>query len=421
MNQYLQHQTLFAPQIERKPSGNLGMVIVIPCYNEPELLFSLMALRKCTLPRVDVEVIVLINDSLTDAPSVKKENAKAYEMGQEWARQNFIAKMRFQFLYHRDLPTKSAGVGLARKIGMDEACFRLEKVKHPRGIIVCFDADSKCDRNYLLAIEEHFKINPKTEACSIHYEHPLSGHYFEEEIYTAIAQYELHLRYYVHAQRYAGFPFAYQTIGSSMAVRCNAYQKQGGMNKRKAGEDFYFLHKFSVLGTLSELKTTKVIPSPRKSDRVPFGTGKAVGDLLAGKKAYQSYHLQSFVDLKVFFAEVPNLFKLSVSEDLTRFLESLPPVVQAFLQEVNFEKHLLEIQKNTKQASKFVNRFYRWFNAFMLMKYVHFSRDHYYPDQGIEAAAQELLQLAHGIAMEEKTAKALLKKYRKIDQEKEAV
>ena len=34
-----------------------------------------------------------------------------------------------------------------------------------------------------------------------------------------ITEYELHLRYFIHAQRHAGFPFATQTIGSSMAVR----------------------------------------------------------------------------------------------------------------------------------------------------------------------------------------------------------
>ena len=35
------------------------------------------------------------------------------------------------------------GVGLARKIGMDEACYRFHKVRRSRGIIACFDADSQ--------------------------------------------------------------------------------------------------------------------------------------------------------------------------------------------------------------------------------------------------------------------------------------
>ncbi|MEZ4848575.1 MAG: hypothetical protein R3B93_08135 [Bacteroidia bacterium] len=77
---------------------------------------------------------------------------------------------------------------------------------------------------------------------------------------------------------------AFHCVGSSMAVRSIAYQKRGGMNRRKAGEDFYFLQKFIAEGTLAELSTTKVIPSPRASEKVPFGTGRAIKKL-AGKMA----------------------------------------------------------------------------------------------------------------------------------------
>lgn len=46
------------------------------------------------------------------------------------------------------------------------------------------------------------------------------------------------------------------------------------MNQRKAGEDFYFLHKFSILDQLGEINVEIVLPLARSSDRVPFGTGK---------------------------------------------------------------------------------------------------------------------------------------------------
>jgi len=39
------------------------------------------------------------------------------------------------------------------------------------------------------------------------------------QVYGAIAAYELHLRYYVQALRYAGFPHAHHTVGSCLAVR----------------------------------------------------------------------------------------------------------------------------------------------------------------------------------------------------------
>ena len=75
-----------------------------------------------------------------------------------------------------------------------------------------------------------------------------------------IAAYELHLRYYTHGLRFSNLPYSFQTVGSAMAVRCSAYQKQGGMNKRKAGEDFYFIQKIIALGGYSELNSTTVFP-----------------------------------------------------------------------------------------------------------------------------------------------------------------
>lgn len=267
MTNYLQQRALYPPLIHNKPSLNLGIIIVIPCYDEDFLLLTLMSLKKCELPDCDTEVIVVINHAVTEKKAVIDRNNATYDQALIWAKNNSKTRLKFHLIYEDKLSKKHAGVGLARKIGMDEACFRLEKIKNKKGIIVGFDADSRCQRNYLVAIENHFRAHPKTPAASIHFEHPVMGIDHENSVYDAIVLYELHLRYYVHAQIFTGFPLAVQTIGSSMAVRSDAYQKQGGMNKRKAGEDFYFLHKFTPLGGYSEIKTTTVIPSPRISHR----------------------------------------------------------------------------------------------------------------------------------------------------------
>jgi len=131
---------------------------------------------------------------------------------------------------------------------------------------------------FFAEIEKHFEQHSNTPGCSIYFEHPIAGNEFEANIYEGIINYELHLRYYYQALKYCGLQYAFHTVGSSMVVRSSAYQKQGGMNKRKAGEDFYFIHKIIALGNFSELNSTVVYPSPRISDRVPFGTGKAIGD-----------------------------------------------------------------------------------------------------------------------------------------------
>ncbi|MEK7257344.1 MAG: glycosyltransferase family 2 protein, partial [Bacteroidota bacterium] len=228
--------------------------------------------------------------------------------------------------------------------------------------------------------------------------------------------YELYLRYYVLAQRWAGVPHAWQTIGSSMAVRCDAYQQQGGMNRRQAGEDFYFLHKYIPLGGFSEISATKILPSPRPSHRVPFGTGKAVGELLRSGVC-QTYHPSCFCDLKAFFKQVPSLFNLEKC-GVAACLESLPESVRRFLAENDFEEKLAEIQSNTTTRPAFQKRFFRWFDAFLLMKYVHFARENFHPEMEVTQAAKWLLADGHGWQaekLESASAKDLLLEMRQLE------
>lgn len=410
MTPYLQQRTLYPPQILKRPPQNLGMVVVIPAYDEDYLLLSLLCLKKCDLPTCDVEVLIVLNDSERDTTAVKQKHQKQYLELQAWAKKVNKPRLRFQVLYCDNLPPKHAGVGLARKIGMDEAAWRLERAGNRRGIIVCFDADSRCERNYLQSIEQHFQQHPKTQACGLYFEHPLYGCEYPEKVYEAILAYELHLRYSIHAQRFAGFPFAYYTIGSSMAVRADAYQQQGGMNQRKAEEDFYFLHTYIELERFSEITATKVIPSARPSHRVPFGTGKAVQELLGNKESYLTYHPQSFLDLKCLFSQLPNLFAKSQSAT------PLPASIQDFLQAIDFSTKLEEIRQQTPTLPTFTTQFFCWFNAGMVMKFVHFARDKYYKNQPIEEAARWLLQQTQQLPSDAQlTPKELLIHFRQLD------
>src|ERR1041385_133403 len=255
-------------QIMSPPPRDLGLVVVIPCYDEPDLIGTLESLWSCQRPACAAGVIVVINSPAECAAEIRARNRRTLEEGRGWAEGHAGTGIDFHWLHFPDLPPKQAGVGLARKIGMDEAARRLDDVGRSKGVIAGFDADCRCEVNYLKSIERHFAGHLRSPACSIYFEHPLAGP-LEPEIYEAIAVYELHLRYYVQALRYAGFPHAYHTIGSAMAGRADAYMKQGGMNKRQAGEDFYFLQKMFALGGFTELNGTTVFPSPRESDRVP--------------------------------------------------------------------------------------------------------------------------------------------------------
>ena len=121
------------------------------------------------------------------------------------------------------------------------------------GIIASFDADTLCEANYLIEIENHFNKYPETNSCTVYFEHPTGGTEFSENIYHSIIQYELYLRYYKQALQHTTFPYVCHSVGSCMVFKASLYTKQGGMNRKQAGEDFYFMQKIVPLGNFYEI------------------------------------------------------------------------------------------------------------------------------------------------------------------------
>jgi hypothetical protein len=290
---------------------------------------------------------------------------------------------------------------------MDQAVCRFVKANNSNGIIVNLDADSLCDRNYLLEIEHHFSIYHKTPGASIYFEHPI-----ENDPPTGIVQYELHLRYLNQALRFIGHPHAFHTVGSSFAVRLEAYIKQGGMNKRQAGEDFYFIQKIIWLGNFTEINTTRVIPSSRISNRVPFGTGAALKKLAdENEDTLLSYQFRAFQDLASLFGNKELLYKPDSNplKDL-----SAPSALQQFLEELNFREELTSIRKNTSGIQSFINRFFLWFDAFRVIKFLNYSHNGYYDKKPISEEALKLLNTLD-IHTQPKTSIELLGIFRELD------
>ncbi|MCH2213566.1 MAG: glycosyltransferase [Flavobacteriales bacterium] len=418
MKQYLDKYTYRRRLIEASPPKELGIVVVIPCYNETELNQTLVSLQSCSRPPCHVEVIVVVNQTDTTPLHIIKTNEKAFDEVKRWeGRTTGMRDHGFSVygIFEEALPKKHAGVGFARKIGMDEAVRRFDDIQREDGIIACFDADSTCSPNYLTELYDHFKRYPHTPGCAIKFEHPTFGTEFEPKTYLAITYYELHLRYYNQAIKATGVPYAFHTVGSSMAVRASAYQKQGGMNRRKAGEDFYFLHKIIELGNFTELNSTVVYPSPRPSDRVPFGTGKAVNAYLTnGQSGYYTYNLQAFRYLSDFFQNIPEFY--ITKPELVTLGGQIPYVMMDFLSAYFFDDRIVEIYSNSKGLSSFEKRFYRWFNAFMVLKFVHFVRDNAHPNVRVELAALDLLRNIGYPAVEKiGSVGELLEIYRQLD------
>lgn len=387
--------------------ANPQLVVVIPCHDEPDLLTTLDSLWRCRPPPCVVEVVVVINGSERDPPSVQAQNRQTWVAAQAWIDAHQEPDRLYVLLFEPTLPDRQAGVGTARKIGMDWAVTRFDGAWREQGIIVCLDADCVVAVNYLEALHAHFTAHPQTPGCAIYFEHPLAG--LSPRHRQSIVHYELYLRYYLHGLRWSGFPHAFHTVGSSMAVRAGPYRRQGGMNRRKAGEDFYFLQKMIPLGAFSDLCTTTVFPSPRRSHRVPFGTGRAMIDDQTGAKDLRLVcDPQIFDDLGSLFMRVEQLY-------LETAFDQLPHTLLLFLTVHQWPARLAEMRANTTTLPTFRKRFFQGFNGFHLLKYVHFSMEQSGQRVPVTQAAAILLEK---MGMESTTTEreGLLTRYRQLDQ-----
>jgi hypothetical protein len=318
--------------------------------------------------------------------------------------------LRYRILDYPDLPGRDAGAGVARKLGMDEALVRFARTPAADGVIASLDADCMVETGYLQNIVEHFRDTPTCPGVSIYFEHPLES-IAEPSLLQAIAEYELHLRYYVAGMQAADFPYAFHTVGSALAFRVGAYARQGGMNRRQAGEDFYFVQKLIQLGGYQALTETAVFPTARLSRRVPFGTGAALLRAANSGTGLQTYPVQVFRDMR----ELCRLVEVNSVADLQLNASGLSPPLRAYLNEQDFAGKMREIRANVASPAAFRKRFFRWFNAFRFMKFVNFARRDFYAGQPVATAAAELLAWTAPDAQASSKTFDLLEAYRALE------
>ncbi len=368
------------------------LIVTIPSYNEPAVELAVASLFNCRLPPCSVLILVLINEPEEASASVSNSNQKSLD-----ALSSLEVPAGFQLTFQRHAFTaKKAGVGLARKVLMDEAARLFARIE-ANGVIVCFDADCTCSDNFLTEVHAAFE-DTGTKAAITFFEHPLDN--------PEIIQYELFLRYYISGLRYAGFPYAHQTLGSCMAVRSDIYKRQGGMNTRKAGEDFYFLHKVIALGDFREINSATVFPSSRVSNRVPFGTGHAIEKIKA-LEVYTVYDPRGFEDLKAVFSQVRKYY---VGEEFT-----VPRSVDAFYRHSDFSEDLVRIRTSSNSFSTFQQHFFGWWDGFKVLKYIHFARDNYYPNVALELALEALDSKYWQLSFERANDREKLEQIRSFD------
>lgn len=280
-----------------------------------------------------------------------------------------------------ELPLKEGGVGLARRLGHDLSLPHLDFNCEP--LIISLDADTLVKPGYAGAIINHFRTAASGGAV-IPFAH-LPG--IGELENRAIERYELFLRCYVAGLAFAGSRYAFHTVGSAMACRASAYLKCGGMNQRRAGEDFYFLQSLAKTSGVEQVRGTVVYPSPRRSGRVPFGTGRAVGAMLDNEaEAIRFYQPECFQLLHAWLELATNA---AGNRDSSLFAqaEHLSFYLGRFLKEQKFESAWQRFIGQYAATEKLLAAFHGWFDAFRTMKLLHFLAENQYPRTAPEEVA----------------------------------
>jgi hypothetical protein len=199
-----------------------------------------------------------------------------------------------------------------------------------------------------------------------------------------------------------------------MAVKAILYTGCGGMNRKQAGEDFYFIQKLMPGGGYFALNSTTVYPSPRESSRVPFGTGTAMSRLLESNgNNYMTYNIEAFKELRHLFSSIVKLYS-SDSSQISSFVNYLPPGLKTFFHEDEFLTAIAEIKENTSGPDSFNKRFCTWFNMFRIVKYLNYISTGMFEKQPVSEAALMLMRTA-GNKISHATPLELLEYYRSLE------
>lgn len=368
-----------------------ALIVIIPVLDDEAISDTIASLGQCHAPDAPVGVVILVNNAENCDGQVRQRNRELAVRIKKQVQAFSGGWLQFEVLEELALPAKFAGVGLARKIAMDTVADHYYRMEKTDGVIISLDADTLVASDYFVRIQDCFR-GKRLAGVSIAYEHLLEGPGNQPEMTDAIVKYELYLRYHRQALAYTGHPHAFHCIGSAFAVSVEDYAAQGGMNKRQAGEDFYFLQKLISTGRYATLGGTKVYPSPRISSRTPFGTGQAVRQIIENEGVYNVYHFDAYRRIKKIFGQLDLLYKTS-PESVGEVVSGLSdPGLSSFLNECRFTELVGGVNANSASLPMFKKRFFDSFNAFRVLKCLNYLHSGYLEKQEISCAVNALLE-----------------------------
>ncbi len=359
IKKYLKSRAITSPwQITGTSRTDFTVAIIIPALAERENLTATLD-SLCLNPPENLAqtlAIIVVNNRADSSADQLENNQQTLN----WLKTNPYPQLNLAWVDASssalEIPAQE-GVGLARKIGFDLSLQLLNWNQRP--LLISLDADTLVNQSYLPAISAYFDRSQKGGAVIPFRHQPASNP--EQE--AAIRYYELYLRSYLFGLQLAGSPYAYHCIGSALACRADAYIKAGGMNRRHAAEDFYFLQHLAKTSGIEILSGTIVHPSPRFSNRVPFGTGRAVqSQVEEGITLFNFVPVSGFQLLKSWLGLINRQLNCSALE-ITQQTMTLSPLLHDFFIELDFVQIWGKLQKTHSSRKQRLSAFHSWFDA----------------------------------------------------------
>jgi hypothetical protein len=147
--------------------------------------------------------------------------------------------------------------------------------------------------------------------------------------------------------------------------------------------------------------------------------------MLEDSSPWMTTAIEVFVQIRMLFESLDRIRHLSLEKrekGLEALFESEPdfsPSLKEYLVAIDFYAACVAIAGQTASISAFRKRFFRYFNAFRMIRYMHFMRDHDFPDVTVTTAAMDLAERLTMVDPEDNSAEAYLHLFRDLDKKQD--
>ena len=336
---------------------------IIPAYNEKlyieETLHAISRQNESLLS--NALVVIVINNSKDASSKIKQNNQDTYD-------KIINSSYNFEFIVidcfsnKYSLPNKSAGVGLARKIGMDY-CIDFSNTS---SLFCSVDADTIISSDYLNIIVKKYK-KKEFAAAVVNFKHQKN---YNPIINKAIIEYENLLKEIALNIKKAGSIYGFVSMGSAIICSMKAYVAIGGMPPKKATEDFYFLQKLAKYQEIYIINDILVYPSSRAEQRIYLGTGFRMNNINS-KSIFDDLYIDpnAYVDLKKLYNIIDSNWNQKSLEIMSSVVKNNSKLYR-YLNANNFIEVFDSLQRNSLSKKQLLNQFHRWFDNFKIYKFL---------------------------------------------------